>query len=687
MKVYNAQQIRNIALLGHHGSGKTTLCEAILFANNITSRMGLTSEKNTVGDYTKEERNRQMTISTSLIPIEYKGYKYNFLDTPGYFDFLVDVRGAVSVSKGAMILIDASSGIEVGTEKAWKEVRRKNMPALIFVNKMDKENVNFDKIMDQLRESFGKAVVPFEIPILEKEHFKGFIDIVEKKARFFDGNSMKDGEIPKEYSDRVAELREMVVESVAETDDELLEKYFEGEAFTDEEIHKGLRKGVLCGDLIPVVCGTATQQIGIETLMEVIREYMPAPSDIKKFPAKKIGEENYIDRKVSEKEPFSAFIFKTLADPYVGKISLMKVYSGSVSKDDEVYNTNKEEKEKIGNLFALRGKEQMEIPKLCAGDIGAVAKLSITETGDTLCDKDSLIKFDMYPVPPATLFKGVMTKRKQDEEKIGDALHKLSMEDISFSMERNKETKQLLLGGQGNIQLEVLKEKLNNTFGVEIELEPPRIAFRETIKGKAEVQGKHKKQSGGAGQYGDVWVRFEPFEGDFEFAEEVVGGSVPRNYIPAVEKGLIDCIKKGVLAGYPVVNMKATLYDGSYHAVDSNEMAFKVAASLAFKKGMKAAKPVLLEPIMSVVVNVPDDYMGDIMGDMNKRRGRIIGMEKQDDGSQNVIAEAPMAELFEYTIDLKSLTQARGSYIMEFARYEEVPTQIAEEIISKSNEE
>lgn len=684
MKVYSAEHIRNLALLGHHGSGKTTLCEAILYANKLVSRMGSASDGNMVGDYTKEEKERQMTISTSLIPVEYHDYKYNFLDTPGYFDFVSDVKGAMAVAKGAMLVLDASSGIEVGTEKAWTEIRNKKMPAIIFVNKMDKENINFDKIMDQLRESFGKAIVPFEIPIIEDDKFKGFIDVIEQKARLFDGKNTIDGEIPQNYQARLEELREMVKESVAETDEALLEKYFEGEAFTEEEIHHGLRKGVLAGDLVPVICGSATNQIGIFTLLDMIKEFMPSPADDSVFPAKEIEGEAYIQRKVSEQEPFSAFVFKTLADPYVGKISLFKVYSGTVKKDAEVYNPNKEDKEKIGTLFALRGKEQIEVEKVCAGDIGAVAKLNITETGDTLCAKDKPIIFDMYEVPKPTLFKAIEPKRKQDEEKIGDALHKLALEDISFSIERNTETKQLLIGGQGNIQLEVMKAKLKNTFGVEAELIAPRIAYRETIKGKAQVQGKHKKQSGGAGQYGDVWVRFEPTEKDFEFAEEIFGGSVPRNFVPAVEKGLLDCIKEGVLAGYPVVNMKAVLYDGSYHPVDSNEMAFRIAASLAFKKGMKEAKPVILEPIMKVEINIPDAYMGDIMGDMNKRRGRILGMEKQSDGSQKVIAEAPMGEMFEYTIDLKSMTQARGSYEISFDRYEEMPAHIAEQVIQEA---
>ena len=476
-----------------------------------------------------------------------------------------------------------------------------------------------------------------------------------------------------------------MMEIVAESDDELLEKFFSGEAFTTKEIATGIRTQVANGELVPVFIGSAEKNIGIDYLLSVIERYIPSPLDVGSAVGTVKGKE--VERKMDVKEPFSAVVFKTIADPFVGKLSLFKVISGKLTKDVEVYNSTKEKTEKLGGLIVLRGKNQIEVNEIQAGDIGATSKLQYTQTGDTLCDKNNEIIFDGISYPQPTLFLAVDPKAKGDEEKIGSSLQRLTEEDPTFTLERNTETKQLLIGGQGNMQLAVITDKLKNNFGVDIVLSNPKIAYRETIKGSATVQGKHKKQSGGAGQYGDVHIRFEPSTEDFEFSEEVFGGSVPRNYFPAVEKGITDSLEKGALAGYPVVNIKATLFDGSYHPVDSNEMAFKIAASLAFKKGMEAAKPILLEPVVKVEVNIPDDYMGDIMGDMNKRRGRILGMEQQDDGSQLVIAEAPHAEMFEYAIDLRSMTQARGSFTMEFVRYDEVPTMIAEKIIAESKEQ
>ncbi|PLX32221.1 MAG: elongation factor G, partial [Clostridiales bacterium] len=470
---------------------------------------------------------------------------------------------------------------------------------------------------------------------------------------------------------------------------ELMEKYFEGEEFTTEEIHSGLRKGVLSGAVVPVLLGSVEKGVGMHTVMNMIFDYMPTPKDMHDGVYRGINpeDESETERAVDENGPFSALVFKTIVDPFVGKISLFKVYSGKARKDMEFLNANKDEKEKFGTIFVLRGKNQLEIDEITAGDIGATAKLQYAETGDTLCDKSNPIRFEGIRFKKANLFMAIEPKSKGDEEKIGTSLHKLKSEDPTFTLERNKETKQLLIGGLGNMQIGVITNKLKNNYGVEVELADPRIAYRETIKGKSDVQGKHKKQSGGAGQYGDVHIKFEPSQEAFEFEEKIFGGSVPKNYIPAVEKGLIDSIDHGPLAGYPVVNVKAILYDGSYHPVDSSEMAFKIAASLAFKKGISEAKPILLEPVMKVDIKIPEEYLGDIMGDMNKRRGRILGMEAAGKGEQRVKAEAPMSEMFKYAIDLKSMTQAKGEFTMEFERYDEVPKNLADKIIEEHKKE
>lgn len=680
MKVYQTDQIRNVALIGHSGSGKTTLTESILFATGVTKRQGKVEDGNTFSDFDKEEISRKVSISTSVIPTEWKNIKYNFLDTPGYFDFAGEMYGALEASEAAVILVDASSGVEVGTEKAWKYTDKKGIPKMVFLNKMDKENVNFDKVFDELKEVFGDKIIPITLPIGQAEEFRGIVDIIDQVAKDCDG---KEIDIPEEHKAEIETIREILSEKVAETDEDLMEKYFDGEAFTDEEIRKGLKLSFENGDLVPLIVGSAEKTIGIDILLEAIKKYVPAPDEIKIV--KGYSNEKEVERRVSIDEPFSAIVFKTIVDPFVGKLSVFKVLSGKITKDHEIYNSNKDDVEKLGGLFVLRGKNQIEVSEIIAGDIGATSKLQITKTGDTLCDKTNIIKYKEIDYPDPCLFLAVEPKAKGDEEKIGSSLQRLTEEDPTFVTERNNETKQLLIGGQGNMQLTVIVDKLKNTFGVDVELADPKVAYRETIKGTASVQGKHKKQSGGAGQYGDVHIRFEPSEEEFVFEEEIFGGAVPKQYIPAVEKGIIECLNKGPLAGYPVVNVKAVLFDGSYHPVDSNEMAFKIAASLAFKKGIKEAKPVLLEPIMKVEVLVPDEYMGDVMGDMNKRRGRILGMEPQEDGMQLIIAEAPQSEMFKYAIDLRSMTQARGSFTMEFVRYEEVPSEISQKIIEEAN--
>lgn len=681
MKAYPTDKIRNVALLGHSSNGKTTLTEAILFATGVTTRQGKVTDGNTVSDFDKQEIARKVSIGTSVIPIEWENYKFNLLDTPGYFDFVGEMYGAKRASEGSILLVDVSSGIEVGTEKAWKNLEKYSTPRIVFVNKMDKENINFEKLLEDLNKELGEKIIPFALPIGLSNDFRGFVSVIDGKAYEYNGKVRKEIPVPGDMESAVEEIRESLMEKIAESDEELMEKYFEGEEFTPEEVEKGIKTSVASGDLAPLVVGSAEKTIGADFLLEIIQKYIPSPADVGTFTGTKDDKE--VIRKVDVNEPFSAVVFKTIVDPFVGKLTLFKVVSGKITKDTEVFNSTKDKTEKLGGLFLLRGKNQLEVTEIQAGDIGATSKLNYTQTGDTLCDKGNQTLYDTISYPQPTLFMAVEPKNKGDEEKIGTSLNKLMDEDPTFVVERNTETKQLLIGGQGNMQLTVIVDKLKQNFGVDVLLRSPKIAYRETIKGTASVQGKHKKQSGGAGQYGDVHVRFEPCEEEFVFSEEIFGGSVPRNFWPAVEKGLRESLEHGILAGCPVVNVKATLFDGSYHDVDSNEMAFKLAAQLAFKKGMEAAKPVLLEPIVKVEIVIPDTYMGDVMGDMNKRRGRILGMEQQADGSQKITAEAPHSEMFEYAIDLRAMTQARGSFTMEFTRYEEVPAMIAEKIVNE----
>lgn len=681
MKRYEADRIRNIALLGHGGCGKTTATEAALYSAKLVTRMGRVEDGNTVSDFDKEETSRNISVSTALIPIEWKDHKINFIDTPGYFDFLGEVHSAIKAAGGIIIFVDATSGIEVGTEKAWKIAAEKKTPTFIFVNKMDRENADYEKVLNELREKFGKKVAPFQIPLGEKESFIGNINIAKMIAREYNGKDCVDKPIPEAFLSQAMEIREMLLESVAESDEALMEKYFAGEEFSEAEIQVGLRRGVINGDVIPVICGSAAKNIGIHTLLDMINDFSPSPKDMPAKQGKHPYQEQVVERTLEKNQPFSAQVFKTIVDPYVGKISLLKVISGVLTSDMEVLNANKDEKEKINNLFLVRGKTQIEVKEVMAGDIAAVAKLQHTHTGDTLCSINDPIIYSGIEFEEPQLYLAIEPKAKGDEDKIIHGLQKLYEEDPSFTFERNKETKQTIIRGQGELHIKIIVSKLKNKFGIDVELNDVIVPYRETIKGKSDVQGKHKKQSGGHGQYGDVKIRFERSDNDFEFAEAIFGGSVPRAYIPAVEKGLRESLETGVLAGYPVVNVKATLYDGSYHDVDSSEMAFKIAASLAFKKGIEQAKPILLEPIVEVRVRIPEEYMGDVMGDLNKRRGRIIGMEPQDNGDQLVIAEVPQSEMFKYAIDLRSMTQARGAFTMVFNRYEEVPQAISEKVV------
>ena len=687
MKVFTTENIRNISLLGHRGSGKTTLVESILYVKDYIKRKGDVENGTTVSDFDKEEVRRIFSINTSLIPVEHNDVKINFLDTPGYFDFIGEVVSALRVSASAVLVLDATAGVEVGTEKAWKLLEERKLPRIIFVNKMDKGYVNYTKLLTELKEKFGKKIAPFCIPIGEKDEFKGFVNVVDMVGRVFDGKECVDTPIPDDVD--VSEVRNLLFEAIAETDEALMDKYFAGEEFTQEEIVKGLHKGVVNGDIVPVMVGSAQQNIGIHTLLNYLDLYMPGPTEL--FSGQRVGEDPITQQekivKISDENPFSAIVFKTLVDPFIGKITFFKVNSGVLKKETEVFNPKKNKKERITQLITMQGNKQIEIEELHAGDIGATTKLLYTQTGDTLCDKSYPVVFNKIRFPKPNIFSGVLPADKNDDEKLSTALQRVMEEDPTFVVTRNYETKQLLIGGQGEKHLYIILCKIKNKFGVHAELQDVIVSYRETILGKAEVQGKHKKQSGGAGQYGDVFIRFEPSDKEFEFVDEIKGGVVPRNYIPAVEKGLMEAKEKGVLAGYPVINFKATLYDGSYHPVDSNDLSFKLAAILAFKLGMEKAKPVLLEPVVKMKITIPEEYMGDVMGDLNKRRGRVLGMDHNEAGEQLLFAEVPEAEILKYSIDLRALTQGRGEFEYEFIRYEEVPENISKRVKEERNKD
>ena len=643
MKGYTSETIRNVALLGHGGCGKTTFLEAALHATGVTNRMGKVEDGNTVSDYDKMEIEKGFSINTSVVPILWKENKINFIDTPGYFDFIGEVNAALRAAEAAVIMVDAGAGIQVGTEAAWKACERYSRPRFIVINKRDKDEFDFYKTFGELKEKFGEKLVPFSWPLS-------------------------------------VEIDEELKEAIASADDELMEKYFEGEEFTEEEILNGLKKGIADGGIVPVCSSAFELGHGLEGLLDLLVTYVPTP--LQHGPYKGFNDNNEPVERISVVDaPVSAFVFKTIVDPFVGKISVLKVVTGKLNSGDEVYNERAGKMEKLGKLFFLRGKQQQELNYAEAGDIVAVAKLQYTLSGDTLCDKNDVIRFLPLDYPSPAYYIAIEPVDKGDDEKMGSGLAKLREEDPSFVVERNVETHQTLLGGQGDMQLSIILAKLKDRFGVSVKTVPQKIAYRETIKGNSDVQGKHKKQSGGAGQYGDVHIRFSPSAQEFEFSEELFGGSVPKNYVPAVEKGLLECMSKGPLTGCKVTGVKAVLYDGSYHDVDSNEVSFKIAASLAFKKGIVEAKPCLLEPIMKMEIVIPDDYMGDVMGDMNKRRGKILGMEPAMGGGQKLLAEAPQAELFSYAIDLRAMTHGRGAFAMKFERYEEVPTHLAQKII------
>ncbi|NLY53978.1 MAG: elongation factor G [Firmicutes bacterium] len=690
MKQYPIDKLRNVSLVAHGGVGKTSLTEALLYTSKAIDRLGNVMEGNTVSDYDPEEVNRSVSISASLAPVEWKGHKINLIDTPGYFDFVGEVRGALRVSDAAVVMVCAVSGVEVGTEKVWNYCNEREIPRAFFINKMDRENANFDRTLEQLRQSFGLSVAPVTLPIGAEANFSGIVDLVTMKAYNFtdNGRKLEEREIPAELNAKVEEYRTALIEVVAETDDELLMKYLEGEPLTDEEITNGVRESVASGQLVPVFCGSAVKNIGSQMLLDMIVSSFPSPAQAGSVTGVNPKTDEEVTRNIAVDEPFSALVFKTMADPYVGKLSLFKVYSGVLKSDSQVYNVNKDVTERIGQLFVIRGKNQEPVPQIAAGDIGAVAKLNETTTADTLAEKDKPIRYAPISFPDPVMSLAVEAAAKGDEDRIGTGLARLVEEDPTLRVRRDAETNQLLISGMGDLHLDVITSKLSKKYGANVDLVTPKVPYRETIRGNTRVEGRHKKQSGGKGQYGHVWLEMGPSEpgAGLVFEDKIFGGAVPRQYIPAVEKGVRETMDEGVLAGYPVVDVRVALVDGSYHTVDSSEMAFKIAASMAFKKGFMECRPVLLEPIMNVEVTVPEQYMGDIIGDLNKKRGRVLGMEPQGN-FQVVRAMVPLAEMFRYATDLRSITQGRASFTMSMAAYEEVPAHIAEAIIAESKKE
>ena len=678
-------KLKNIALIGHGGSGKTSLAEIMLFKTGVTNRLGRVEEENTVMDFEPEELKRRSSISSGFHQFSWKKQNISIIDTPGDQNFFTDTKMCMQAADSAVVVIDAIDGVKVQTDQAWNFADDFNMPRLIFINKLDKERADFSKTFEDAANSFEPKPTALHIPIGSEAGFKGIVDLVTMKAYVYDDKGKATvGEIPADLADMAESQREALVENIVEADDELMERYLEGESLTDEELNKALKKGIITGTLVPVLCGSAAKDIGIDLLMDSVVNCMPSPGDRGPKTGTDPKTEEETERMPTEDAPFSAFVFKTIADPFAGRLSIFRIVSGKLGSDGNFYNTKKDTRERYNQLLRIAGKEQKPIKEAGPGAIVAVAKLKETKTGDTLCAEDNKILFKCAePIPPLISF-AVEPKSQGDEDKIVSSLSKLLEEDQALKVERNAETKQTLLSGMGQVHIETTIDKLKRKFNVEVLLTTPKVPYRETIKKKVRVQGRHKKQSGGHGQFGDCWIQMEPLERGkgFEFVDAIVGGAIPKTYIPAVEKGIIESCEKGVLAGFPCIDFKVTLDDGSYHSVDSSEMAFKIAGSLAFKKAAIDAVPVLLEPIMKLAVTAPDDFMGDIMGDLNSRRGRVLGMDSA--GKNQIInAHVPMAEILTYAPDLNSMTGGRGIFTMEFSHYDEVPAQISEKIVEE----
>ena len=687
-KVYT-KSIRNVALLGHSGGGKTSLAESMLYISRLTDRLGSIADGNTVCDYDPEEIKRGYSISSAMAPMLWNGTKINILDTPGFFDFEAEVRQCVRAADAAIIVVDGKSGIEVGTELAWNLATEAGIPKAFFINRFDDGEARFYKVFGAIREKYGLTVCPIQIPIIDGDTVIGFANLVEMCVYTFEkqtGEYIRSS-IPDKFADMFKEYHNMLLEAIAQTSDELMDKFFNEEPISREEALEAIHQGIITGDIIPVFCGAALKNWGIKTLLDTIAESFPRPI------ARKV--EHIIDKDGNATEiniemdspDTSIFVFKTVADPFVGKMSFFKVMNGELKKDMTLRNSTTGAQEKLNKIFIMRGKKQIDVDSLSCGDIGVTAKLSNTNTNDTLTTRTDGIRYSTIKYPKPYMTMAITPKAKGDEDKISSGIARLLEEDLTIKYENNSETKQLTISGLGDIHLDIIVSKLKSRYGASVELTKPRLAYRETIKKKVDVEGKHKKQSGGSGQYGHVKITFSPGEAEgLTFTESVFGGAVPKNFFPAVEQGLRECMQKGVLAGYPVVNLAANLYDGSYHDVDSNEISFKLAAAIAYREGLPKANPVILEPVGDLKVFVPDNYVGDVMGDLNKRRGRVMGIEPNDDGTQTVLAEVPFAEMTDYVISLRAMTQGRGRFDFDFIRYDEVPASLTDKIIQEAKQ-
>lgn len=672
MQEYTADCIRNVALVAHQGTGKTTLVEAALFNSGAITRRGKVEEGNTVSDWDPDEVSHHISINTSVVPVEWNGCKINLIDTPGYADFLCEVKEGLRVADAALLLVSAVDGLQVGTEIAWQLADDRRLAKMVFVNKLERENADFGRVLEELQRQYGTKIAPVEVPIGREHTFSGVIDVLANKAYAFQDGKPSEVAVPEELQEQVEEYRRLLVEAVCETDDELMTKYLEDEDLSDEELTRSLHVAAARGEIVPVLLGSAAGNIGVTRLLDAIVAYMPSPA------------EREAETRSSD---LAALVFKTIADPYVGKLSYFRVYSGAMRNDSHVYNPATEQEEHIGAVLVVRGKNQEHVGQIGAGDIGAVAKLRDAHTGDTLTTRASRVRLEGIDFPAPAFSASVIARTKADLDKLGQALQRITEEDPSLHVQRDPESGETILSGVGESHLQITVERLKRKFGVDIELGEPQVPFRETITKAAKAEGRHKKQTGGRGQFGDVWVEFEPNDqAEFEFVNRIVGGAVPKQYIPAVEKGIQEAMAHGPLAGYPVVNVRATLYDGKYHDVDSSEMAFKIAGSLAFKEGIMKCNPVLLEPIMNVEVIVPEQYMGDVIGDLNSKRARILGMEPVGGGKQRVMAHAPLAEMTHYATALRSITQGRGSFSMTLLDYEQMPPNEAQKIIEKARQ-
>jgi len=690
MSKYESKSIRNLAIIGHGGTGKTSLCESFLYVAGKTDRPGRVDDGSSCMDYEPEEQKRHISISATTNNIDWEKHRVNFIDTPGDSNFTFDTKSSLRVVDGAVVLVDAVGGVEYQTEKVWEYADEFKLPRLLFVSRMDRERADFGKAVESIRKRLREKITIVSLPIGAEDSFAGVVDLIAMKALVFDNQKKmaKSVDIPADMAEEVKKCRDILVEDIAETDDGLMNKYLEGGELSAEDLQAGLRKGVLAGLLTPVACGSAMKHIGISSLLDTIVQYFPSPVDPGGKAGKKPGSEEDEIRMPEESAPFSALVFKTIADPYAGRLTLFRVYSGTLSSDSSVFNASRKSTERIGNLFFLEGKIQKPVETLIPGDIAAIAKLKETATGDTLCTEKTPIVFARVEPPPAIISFAVEPKTRGDEDKLVSSIHRLTDEDPTLSFHRDDQTREMILSGLGQVHIEVTVEKMKRKFGLEVNLKTPKVPYKETIKGKTTIQGRYKKQSGGRGQFGDTWLEIEPLPrgGGFEFADRIVGGVIPQQYRPAVEKGIVEAMAEGVLAGYPVVDLRVSLVDGSYHTVDSSEMAFKIAGSLGFKKGVLECQPTLLEPIVNIMIEIPDEYMGDVIGDLNSRRGKVLGMDSI--GHHQIIkGQVPLAEILKYAPDLRSMTSGRGTFTSEHSHYEEVPSYISEKIIAESKRE